>query len=88
MPDEFPAILQQGESVFTANQTKALAGMIGNSSGPNVQVNIENYTNSETDVSQTQPEWDGDKWVMNIVLKALNNNTGNFKNTMKAKLST
>jgi hypothetical protein len=43
MPDEFAAILQRGETVFTENQTKALGGMIKGNSGKetiNVHFNI------------------------------------------------
>ncbi len=88
MPDEFPAILQRGETVFTRAQTQALGHMIGRgATPPNIQITIENKTGADLSASQEGPKWDGEKWIIGTVLKALNNNTGNFRANMKAGLA-
>ena len=40
LPDEFPAILQRGESVFTAGQTAAIGAGLRGASSRDVTVNV------------------------------------------------
>ena len=79
LPDEYPAILQKGEGVFTKNQMAAL----GKKSAPNVQVKIINNTNEKTDSKVDKPKWDGEKWVIGVVLDAMHRN-GGFRSNLKS----
>lgn len=56
--DEFPAILQKGETVIPKG-----------GSAPGVSVNVVNQV-GEADVEQSGPRFDGEKWVFDILLKA------------------
>jgi len=64
---------------------KALGGSGGNSAPP-VQINLINKTGTEASAKQEQPRWDGEKWVLGIVMDALDRNKGGFKNNMKAAM--
>jgi len=89
MSDEFPAILQKGESVFTESQTQALGAMVGGGTSLNLELQIENK-GEPVSAKQSGPvtiDANQKKMVVGIVLEAMENNTGNFKNTLKAKLS-
>ena len=80
--DEVPSILKRGEIVLTPKQFDA----VGGSGGPNVQVNMIDQTSEKKSVDQRQPKWDGEKWVMDIILSAVDTNRGNFGRGMKAAL--
>jgi len=58
--DEFPAILQRGERVIPKGQA---AG------GANVEVNVINQTGRPVDAEKGQTEFDGEKYITNVVLK-------------------
>jgi len=61
-PDEFPAILKKGETVLPAGERKP----------PDIQINIINQTGQGVEAEQAgSPSWDGQKWVMEMVLKGL-----------------
>jgi hypothetical protein len=77
--DEYPAILQRGETVIPRGE--------GKSDSPNVQVNVINNTNQEAQAEQQQPKWDGEKWILNVVLDAANRNKNNFGKGLKGALS-
>lgn len=79
-PDEYPAILQRGEGVFTRDQMKALGG------APNVQVNVIDNTSEKKDITHDEPRWNGERWVMNVVLDAANHNKSGFGRNLKAAL--
>jgi len=74
-PDEYPAVLQRGEGVFTAGQMKAMGLMVagsGGDSGPNVEVNIINQSGTELSGKQRgAPKFDGRKWVLDIVVEGM-----------------
>jgi len=74
-PDEYPAVLQRGEGVFTAGQMKALGLMAAGSGGdskPNVEVNIINQSGTELSGKQRgAPKFDGRKWVLDIVVEGM-----------------
>ena len=59
-PDEFPAVLQRGETVTPKGQAGG---------GANVEVNVINQTSSPVDAEKGQTEFDGEKYITNIVLK-------------------
>lgn len=72
--DEVPAILQKGEGVFTKEQMKN----IGN---PSVTVNVINNTQQEVTAQQGQPRFDGEKLILDVVLKGMNR-PGSFRDGM------
>lgn len=58
--DEYPAILQKGETV------------IPKGGAPTIEINIVNQTGTPASARQTeQPRFDGRKWVMEMVLEGL-----------------
>jgi hypothetical protein len=58
------------------------------SQAPNVTVNVINKTGANVDAKQEGAlRLDGDRWVMSVVLNALNTNKNGFKSTMSAALS-
>ena len=79
LPNEFPAILQKGEGVFTKNQMAAM----GKNSAPNIVVQVINNTGTDADVKKEQPKWDGEKWVIGVVLDAMHRNNG-FRSNLKS----
>lgn len=74
---EVPAILQTGEGVISRRGMKALdrinQGNIGNPN-INVAINVENQTNRQVEMRQKSSRFDGEKYVVNVILKDLNSN--------------
>ncbi len=62
-PDEFPAILQRGESVIPKGQ----------SAGTTVEVNVINQTSRPVSADKGKIEFDGEKYVTNVVIKDIHN---------------
>ena len=77
--DEIPAILQKGEGVFTKEQMAAMGGQGG---ATNVQVNVINQTSQPVSAEQGTPKFDGEKMVLDIVLRAVNS-PGGFRDGMR-----
>jgi len=82
--DEYPAILQRGEGVFTQDQMKALGGR---SSQPSVEVNITNESGEPMEAREEGRQMRGDKMILNVVLDAANRNKGGFGKNLKAAIS-
>lgn len=59
----------------------------GEGAAPNLEVNVIDNTSEKKDVSKDEPKWNGEKWVMNVVLDAANRNKSGFRNGMKAALN-
>jgi len=68
-PDEYPAVLQRGEGVFTSGQMKALGLMANNSSLPNVIVNIDNQGDGKMEAKTTDVRFDHEQLIINVVAK-------------------
>ena len=68
-PDEYPAILQRGEGVFTAGQMKALGLMANSGSLPKVTVNIDNQTGTQMETEQNDIRFDHEQLIINVVAK-------------------
>lgn len=64
-PDEFPAILQKGEAVFTKGQ---MANM-SSDGAPTLVVNVENKTDKPVKATQSQPQFDGKRWIRTVMLE-------------------
>jgi len=86
MPDEFPAILQKGEGVFTQKQMSALGG--GRNQAPVVQINLTNKSGQDVAAKQDgAAKWDGEKLILGVVLDAVARNRGGFKNNLRAAIT-
>jgi len=55
----------------------------GNNNAPVVQINVINNTGTDADVKKQQPKWDGEKWVIGVVLDAIHRNSG-FRSNLKS----
>jgi len=53
-------------------------------SGVNVAINLTNNSGTAVSAKSTEPSWDGTKYVIGVVLDAMNRNVGGFRNNMKA----
>jgi hypothetical protein len=71
-PDEFPAILQKGETVIPKNK-KAVAG-----SAPPVTVNVINQTGQQSEAEASVPKFDGESWVIDVVMRNARTNKNGF----------
>ena len=56
-------------------------------SAPNIQIQVINNTGSSASAKTTAPKWDGDKWVIGVIMDALQNNKGGFRTNMKGAMS-
>jgi len=74
--DEFPAILQKGESVIPKG---GRAGSIA----PSVQINISNNSNSQIKADSSGVKFDGRKFVVDVVVENINSN-GVLRRMMKS----
>lgn len=78
-PDEFPAVLQRGEAVFTAGQMRALGAQINagrqnmQQQGSNTFVDVKNYGQERAQVRETRVG--NDRYIELVVGKAMNKNT-------------
>ena len=65
--------------------------LVGSSSvptTPNMVVNVINKSGSDLDAkSQGGPQWDGERWVLSVVLNAVGTNRGGFKNSLNMGLA-
>jgi lambda family phage tail tape measure protein len=62
------------------------ARQMQNQSPPPITVQVINKTGEKADAKQGQTKWDGEKWVMSIVLDAANRNKGGFGKNLSAAL--
>ena len=70
MADEYPAILQRGESVLTPGQLEAVANT--NRQPVVNKIEIINQTNSPVNATMEQPKFNGEEWVSRMWLRAAN----------------
>jgi tape measure domain-containing protein len=66
--DEVPIIAQKGEGVFTKEQMKVM----GSGNGTPPQINIINQTDAPVDKNQINTRFDGEKFVVDVILKHAN----------------
>ena len=67
--DEVPAILQRGEYVVSRRGVEALDRINRGQAGVNVVVNVENQTGLPLNAEQKGVEFDGEKYVVGVILK-------------------
>ncbi len=75
--DEVPAILQRGEYVVSRKGVDALdkinRGDVSNP-GVNVSINVNNQTGKPVDMKSSGVKFDGEKYVIDVILKDLESN--------------
>jgi hypothetical protein len=81
MPDEFPAVLQRGEGVFTPGQMRAMGG-----AAPVVKIEVNNQAGPVTARQEGAPRFDGKQWIVGVVLSALATD-GNFRASLASALN-
>lgn len=81
--DEVPTILKKKEGVFTPAQMKALGGLAR--SPANIGINVINNSGVPMDVEQRETRFDGEKMVLDVVLKAASQ-PGTFRDNLKGAL--
>ena len=76
--------------VYTAEQTKAaLSGVNGGNAGiQNIEVNITNESGQPVQAAKGSATFDGERLVLGIVLKAVQNNEGGFRDVMRSAVAT
>ena len=66
----------------------ATGGYVGNDGGgfgPNVVVNIENQTGVPVTAEQQSSEFDGERWVIGVVMRGIANNTMGMRTMMQGR---
>ena len=80
--------------IATLNRMNHFAdgGYVGSGSaagyGPNVVVNIENQTGVPVTAEQTGSEFDGERWVIGVVMRGIANNTMGMRTMMQGRATT
>ena len=77
--DRVPALLEPGEFVMKRSAARSigegnLSAMMTGQMGGNVSVNIMNQGTPQEATEQSQPRFDGEKFVIDIVTRDLRNN--------------
>ena len=73
-PNEVPAILQDGEGVFTKEQMKSIGKYSGGTSisgAPNVHINLNNQSGVPLDGDSGGMKFDGEKYILDVVVSHL-----------------
>lgn len=79
-PNEVPAILEAGETVISKDGKLT---MTGERSAPSVIINVENKTGADVDAQQTSAGFDGENWVIGVVLNAIQTNKRGMRTMLK-----
>lgn len=73
--------------VYTAEQTRAALNC-GNAGIQNIEVNITNESGQPVQAAKGSATFDGERLVLGIVLKAVQNNEGGFRDVMRSAVTT
>lgn len=73
--------------VYTAEQTRAALNG-GNAGIQNIEVNITNESGQPVQAAKGSATFDGERLVLGIVLKAVQNNEGGFRDVMRSAVAT
>ena len=60
----------------------------GGGSSANIQINLVNESNHELEAEETGKAWDGEKWVVGVVLKAVATNQNGIRSLIKGVATT
>jgi hypothetical protein len=78
----------ENEAVIPLNAENLAAIGGGHKGGGNVTVNVTNNTGSEVKAEQATAKWDGEQWVVGVVLNAVATNQNGIRNMIKGVAST
>lgn len=78
-----PELLQSSEShrIYTASETRRL---MGGTTSNNVVVNIVNQSGQELESKQQNSRFDGENYVIDVVVRAMESNKGGMRDAIKA----
>ena len=79
-PNEIPAILEAGETVISKDGKLTMSG---ERSAPSVVINVENKSGTDVDAQQTSVGFDGENWVIGVVLNAIQTNKRGMRTMLK-----
>lgn len=79
-----PELLQSSGShrIYTASETRRLVG--GGTTSNNVVVNIVNQSGQELESKQQNSRFDGENYVIDVVVRAMESNKGGMRDAIKA----
>lgn len=79
-----PELLQSSGShrIYTASETRRLMG--GGATSNNVVVNIVNQSDQELESKQQNSRFDGENYVIDVVVRAMESNKGGMRDAIKA----
>lgn len=80
-------VLNTPGRVYTAEQTRAALNG-GNAGIQNIEVNITNESGQPVQAAKGSATFDGERLVLGIVLKAVQNNEGGFRDVMRSAVTT
>ena len=71
--------------VYTAAQTKAMFSGESRSGSNNINIKVEliNESGTPLEAQQTSTTWDGESYVIGILIKAISTNRGGIKTLLK-----
>jgi tape measure domain-containing protein len=79
---------ERGPEVFMPRQSGMIIpnhALTGGGQGAAPIVNVYNNTVAEKTEVRQETKWDGKQWVVNVVLEAIANNTGNMRDMLASK---
>ena len=76
------------EAVIPLNERNLSALGGGQGKGSNVTVNVINNTGTQVKAEQTSAEWDGEQWVVGVVLNAVATNRNGIRTVLKGVAAT
>lgn len=78
----------ENEAVIPLNAENLAAIGGGHKGGGNVTVNVTNNTGSEVKAEQTSAQWDGEQWVVGVVLNAVATDKNGIRTMIKGVAAT
>ena len=86
-PGEKAAIIKNDEGVFTAGQMRAMGLIAGQSQPISITVNLDNKTGTPAQASSSDVKFNGQEYVVTVLLDAMNRNAYGAKAGMRAALT-
>jgi hypothetical protein len=81
-PDEYPAILQQGERVLSRSEVSSKASR--QAQAPDVIVNINNKSGTDIKQGSQSVSFKAGRWVVDVVLDAIHRDVGGLRTVLSA----
>ena len=77
---EFVTLNGGGAQVTSTHTTQR---QLSENTAPNVTINVINQTGTESKAETTAPKWDGESWVIGVVLNAVATNKNGMRSLIK-----